>query len=196
LPSTVREAVETEPNAPAGQRLRSSAVAPTEPLGLLRGAVVSADTQRVVRGIVVVLLAALAAVVALLYAAGAQRNSQIQALRDNGVGVRVTVTGCSGLMGGSGSNLAGYSCKGTLTLDGRRYEASIPGDALRERGTTMQAVADRLDPTLISTPRLLAAEHASWTVFVLPTALLVVLLGACAAFVTRTRRVPSTPRGT
>jgi hypothetical protein len=107
--------------------------------------------------------------------AGAQKNSEITRLKDHGVPVTLTVSHCQGLLGGSGSNAAGYACSGTLSLGGRRYNESIPGDMLRAPGAAVRAVAVPGDPPLVSTVNALAAEHASWRVFIVPAVLFVVL---------------------
>ena len=121
---------------------------------------------------------ALTAAVVVLFVAGLQKNAQITLLRDQGVAVEVTVSDCFGLMGGSGSNLTGYECRGTFTLDGHRYDDPIPGGAPYSPGTTLQAVSVPEDPALLSTPRAMAAQQASWRVFVLPVLLLTTL--ACS----------------
>ena len=74
----------------------------------------------------------LAVLVVVFTVAGVHKNSQINRLRHDGVPVTVTVTNCLGLMGGSGSNAAGYSCTGTFTIDGTRYTESLPGTGFRK----------------------------------------------------------------
>ncbi len=148
---------------------------PAEPIMTLRGASVEVDVRRAGRVVVAICLAALAATAVVLFFAGIQKNAQITRLRQHGVAVEVTVSGCLGLMGGSGSNLAGYECKGTFTLAGRRYSDPIPGTVLYPPGARLRAVAVPEDPELLSTPRALATEHTSWRVFILPTVLLVIL---------------------
>ena len=92
----------------------------------------------------------------------------------HGVPVDVTVTGCLGLMGGTGAQAAGYSCTGTYTLDGTQYHQSIPGPGLpcagqhRPRGSPSRAT-----PSCCRRPDQLARQHASWRVFVIPGLLLV-----------------------
>jgi hypothetical protein len=155
---------------------------PGEPVMALRGASVEVDVRRVGHAVVGTFLMALAATVIVLFVAGIQKNAQITRLHRQGVAVEVTVSGCLGLMGGSGSNLAGYECKGTFTLDGHRFSDAIPGSTFYSPGTTLRAVAVPDDPALLSTPRDMATEHSSWRVFVLP-ALLLVILGLIAGAV-------------
>ena len=124
-----------------------------------------------------------------LFVVGAHKNTQINLLRQHGVAVEVTVSGCLGLLGGSGSNAAGYTCRGTFTIDGHRYSEAIPGNTLYPPGARIRAVAVPGDPPLLSTVRAVESGHASWRVFILPTLLLVVLALLGGALVLRRRRV-------
>ncbi|MGO8869817.1 MAG: hypothetical protein ACLQPH_00175 [Acidimicrobiales bacterium] len=173
----------TAPDGPA-----SGAPGPEEPLTNLRGAGVQVDVRRAGRVAVGVTLVALAAVTALLFAAGAKKNAQITELRAHGVPVDATVSGCLGLMGGSGSNLAGYDCSATYTVDGHRYTEGIPGNGLRPVGSRIAGVTVPGDPALFSTPAAVAAEHPSASVFVVPTLLLLVLLPLAGVVLARRRR--------
>jgi hypothetical protein len=158
-----------------------------EPVSTLRGAGVEVDGRLVGRILAGILLVSLAVMVAVMFVAGAQKNAQIDGLRQHGVAVEVTVTRCMGLLGGSGSNAAGYVCSGTFTLDGRRFHGTIPGNTIRDPGTQVRAVTIASDPGLLSTVSGVKTEHASWRVFVLPSALLVVLALLVGAFVLRRR---------
>ena len=149
--------------------------APGQPVSTLRGAAVEVDVRRAGQVFGGLCLLALAATAVVLLVAGFQKNAQITRLHQQGVGLEVKVSGCIGLMGGSGSNAAGYQCRATFTLDGRRYNDAIPGTALYAPNTSLRAIVVPGDPALLSTPRALATEHASSRVFVLPAALLVLL---------------------
>jgi hypothetical protein len=167
----------------------------SEPVTTLRNAKGTADGRRVARALVVVGLIGTTALVAVLFAVGARKNSQISELHDQGVPVTVTVSTCRGLLGGSGSNAAGYACRGTFTLAGHREIQAIPGTTLYPPGATVRAVAVPSDPALFTTAALLAQEEPSANVFIPPAILLVLLLGAIAAVVVRTRG-SSRPRRT
>ena len=164
-------------------------------MATLRGAGVDVDVRRVGRVVVALCLVALAVVAIALFIAGAKKNDQITSLQHHGVAVEVTVTTCLGLLGGSGSNAAGYECKGTFALGGHHYREDIPGNTIRTPGATLRAVAVPGDPPLLSTARAVATDRASWNVFVVPTILLVVLALAGGALVTRRRHLhaPSLP---
>lgn len=159
------------------------------PLTTLRGAGVDIDVRKAGRVVVAICLVALAALVVVLFVAGVHKNAQTNRLRQHGVRVTVTVSGCLGLLGGSGSNSAGYACQGTFTLDGHRYRESIPGNALRPPGTKVRAVAVSGAPPLLSTARAVATDRPSAGVFVVPSILLLTLVVLVGALVFSRRRM-------
>jgi hypothetical protein len=170
----------------AGQTPKDGTLDVSRPaLTTLRGASVEVDARQAARAVIAFCLTALAAVIVTLFVIGIHQNAQITLLRQQGVPVEATVTGCRGLMGGSGSNAAGASCSGTFVLDGRRYSATIPGDTIRAPGTTIRLVTVESDPGLLATAHQVESEHASGRVFILPTVLLVVLAALVAAFALR-----------
>jgi hypothetical protein len=155
------------------------------------------DLRRTARVVVGICLTALVVLAVVLLAAGLHTNSQINRLHHQGVPVSVTVTGCSGLIGGSGSQNAGYVCTGTYVVDGTRYVQTIPGTAVFYRdGTTFQGVVVPSDPKLLSTPAQVAAQHASARVFLLPAVLVLIAVAWGAALVIRRRRHPAGDAGT
>jgi len=164
-----------------------------EPLSTLRGAGGGPGVRQVGRVAAVVGLVALATTVLVLFVAAAHKNDQITTLHRHGVGVEVTVTTCAGLMGGSGSNAAGYACRGTFKLDGVRYEEAVPWASLNPPGTTLRAVTVPGDPALLATVGELRGEHASPRVFIIPALLLGVLVVLLAVLVLKTRRAPRRP---
>jgi hypothetical protein len=113
------------------------------------------------------------------------------------VPVTFTVTGCLGLLGGSGSNAAGYSCRGTYTLDGKLYSGvQLPGDSLHRPGSTVAAIAVPGDPALVSPASIVATEHSSAGAFVLPVVLAAILLLLVAMLLLRRRRRQATGSAT
>jgi hypothetical protein len=181
-----RGPVPEDRSAAAGQADTSSAALTT-----LRGAGVDVNVRRAGRVVVALCLVALAVLVVVLFVAGVHKNDQINRLRAHGVPVTVTVSGCLGLLGGSGSNPAGYACRGTFTLDGHRYSEDIPGNVLRPPGTKVQALAVPDNPPLLSTRHAVATERASASVFVVPAILLAVLVVLVLLAVVLRRRAPS-----
>src|SRR5271155_5237575 len=141
---------------------RNSASDMPEPLTTLRGATVDVDVRRAARVIFVILLTALAAIVVSLFVADANTNAEITSLQRHGVPVKITVTGCDALLGGSGSNAAGYRCRGSFELDGHRYQETLPGDSLYAPGAKVKVIAAENDPGLIATVHQARSERASW----------------------------------
>lgn len=147
-----------------------------EPVTTLRGARVEVDVGRAARVVSGLCLAAIAVTAVILLIAGIQKNQQITSLQQNGVPVGVTVSNCIGLMGGSGTNVAGYACTGTYTVNGHLYKQAIPGTTLHQPGSIIQGVTVPGDPGLLSTPGQVAGDRASWRVFIAPAVLLVGLV--------------------
>jgi hypothetical protein len=157
----------------------------------LRGARVEVDVRRVSRVVLGVCLLCLAVLAVALFVAGADKNAQITELREHGVPVEVTVSKCLGLLGGSGSNEAGYACKGTFTIDGHHFNEAIPGDTFLPPGSSLKAVAAPGDSGLFSTASDVASEHASLRVFIVPTILVVVLALLVGALALKNRSTDS-----
>ncbi|MFZ0665121.1 MAG: hypothetical protein WAM97_05150 [Acidimicrobiales bacterium] len=162
-----------------------------EPLTTLRGARVEADPRRIGQAILVICLVSLAVSVVALYVAGVHQNDQIAALKTQGVRVTETVTGCQGLLGGSGSNPVGYDCEGTFTFNGHTYNDPVPGSQAHDVGAKVVVVADRNNPGLVSSVSQVNGEHTSVSVYVIPTLLLIALVLALGIVITRWRRSAS-----
>ncbi len=175
----------TDPEAPAPSGPPRSS---SEPLTTLRGAGVNYNARKVGQVVVGLCLVTLAVLVVVFTVAAFHRNNQINELHHDGVPVTVTVTKCIGLMGGSGSNPAGYSCSGSFTLHGTQYTEALPGSGFRKIGSTLEATAVPNDPALVSPNSILDSEHASFSVFVLPLILLAVLVLLVALIVLVRRR--------
>jgi hypothetical protein len=144
---------------------------------------------RVVGQVVVGLCLAIVATLAVvLFLSGWHKNAQISSLHQHGVIVEVKVTKCVGLIGGSGSNTTGNSCRGTLTVGGHRYNEAIPGTAFLSVGQHLRVVTVPGDPALLTPVHTLASQHASWSVYIVPAILLVALLLLIALLVFRRRR--------
>ena len=154
----------------------------------LRGATVQIDRRRLTRVLVAIVVAALAVLVVVFTVVGINKNHQIDQLHNQGVAVNVTITSCQGLLGGSGSNGAGYACRGTYGLDGRRYNEQLPGTALHAPGTVIHALAVPGDPALVSPVSVVNTEHSSGTVFILPAVLLVLLVAILIVVLLRATR--------
>ena len=108
----------------------------------------------------------------------AHHNSRATSLKQKGVPVEVTVTGCVALASGTGITQAGFTCRGSYTLAGKSYTEIIGGSAVQlGAGQKVAAVAVRDDPTVIYTASSVQTMHSTWTVYITPAVLLVVLVG-------------------
>jgi len=157
-------------------------------VGTLRGAGVEIDGRRVGRVLIGLVLVTLAVLVIVFTLVGVHQNQQADRLHDDGVPVTFTVSGCLGLLGGSGSNAAGYSCHGSYTLDGHRYDERLPGNDFHRPGSTVPAIAVSGDPALVSPTAMVKTEHSSAGVFVVPLVLLVILVVVVALVLVLRRR--------
>jgi hypothetical protein len=137
------------------------------------------DARRAGRVVVGLILATLATLGIVFIVVGVTKNAQINELKNHGVPVTFVVSKCLGLLGGSGSNAAGYSCQGGYTIDGHRYFENLPGSSNYAPGARVKAISVQSDPALLSTPDIVRSERASASVFILPA----LLLGACALLV-------------
>jgi len=145
---------------------------PSDRIGQLRGAGVQVDGRRVGQVVLGIVLATLAILAVVFTVIGVHTNQQDDRLHSDGVPVTFTVTACMGLLGGSGSNAAGYACHGSYTLDGHRYaDERLPGDSFHRPGSTVAAIAVPGDPALVSPASIVATEHSSAGVFVVPAIL-------------------------
>ena len=150
-------------------------------MAALRGAGVGGvDTRRLGQIVVGLVLLTLVVLVVVFSLVGVHKNQQSDRLRNDGVPVTFTVSSCTGLVGGSGSNPVGYVCHGSYTLNGHTYDEQLPGNDFHRPGSTVASVAVPGDPSLVSPAAMVATEHSSTGVFVVPVilfAILVVLVG-------------------
>jgi hypothetical protein len=166
---------------------RGPADASEGPVSTLRGAGAQVDGRTVAKVGLGLVVATLTVLVIAFVVIGVDKNRQINELRGQAVPVTFTVTSCQGLLGGSGSNGAGYACRGTYHLEGRTYNEPLPGTAYFAPGATVHAVAVPSDPGLVSPVTIVASEHASMRVYVLPVILFAALVLIVGAVVLRRR---------
>ena len=161
---------------------------PDQPVSKLRGAGAAVDARAAGRVALAVVLLTLVVLVVVFTVVGAHKNAQIDELHDQGVPVTFTVDRCIGLLGGSGTNAAGYACTGSYELGGHRYHEPLPGDAYHGSGATVQAIAVPSDPTLVSTAAMVRTDNASARVYILPGVLFAVLAAMVAVLLLARRR--------
>jgi len=174
---------------PTPQRLFEIAESkPAAPVSTLRGARIEIDTTRVGRALLGGVLVILAVLAVVFFVVGAHKNAQINELRQHGESVEVTITKCLGLMGGSGSNSAGYACTGTFHLGGRIFDEAVPGDVLYAPGTRLAATAASNGSGLFAPVGVLAGERSSGTVFIVPGALALAFAALASPWMLKRRR--------
>jgi hypothetical protein len=161
---------------------------PDQPVSTLRGAGAAVDARVAGRVVLAVVLVTLGVLVVVFTVVGQHKNAQIDELHDQGVPVTFTVDRCLGLLGGSGTNAAGYACTGSYELGGHRYHQRLPGNAYNAPGATVRAVAVPSDPTLVSTPAMVRTDHASARVYILPGIIFAVLVALLAVVLLAWRR--------
>ncbi len=175
----------------SSDHLRAGRASPNDDIGgrvgTLRGATVRFDARRLLQVFLGVALGTLAVLVVVFTIAGLHSNDQIDRLHSQGQRVTVTVTGCLGLLGGSGSNAAGYSCRGAYTLGGHSHVEALPGSTFYRPGTRIPALAVPDDPALVSPLAVVNAQQSSASVFILPAVLAAVLVAMVALIVWRLR---------
>src|SRR6202044_1163709 len=110
---------------------------PADRVGQLRGAGVAVDGRRVGQVAIGLVLVTLLVLTIVFTVVGIHTNQQDDRLHNDGAPVTFTGSGCLGLLGGSGSNAAGYSCRGTYALDGKTYSERLPGDSFHRPGSTV-----------------------------------------------------------
>jgi N-acetyltransferase len=135
-------------------------------------------------------LAALAVLVIVLTISAINDNSRANRLRNHGVPVSVTVTGCVAVASGTGETVYGYDCTGTFTVDGHTHSAAIRGNnGSHATGAVIEGVTDPSDPSILSTAAAVSKSHSSWAPFISPAVALVLLIAAVALTIWRIRRL-------
>ncbi len=161
---------------------------PADRVATLRGAGVGGvDTRRLGQIVIGLILATLAVLVVVLTLVGVHKNQQDERLHNDGVPVTFTVSTCTGLVGGSGSNPVGYVCHGSYALNGHTYGEQLPGNDFHRPGSTVPAIAVPGDPALVSPAAMVATEHSSSGVYVVPIILFVILVVLVALVLLRRR---------
>jgi len=157
---------------------------------------VAVSAGSVARGAAIALAVGLLASAGLLLAAGLHQRAQANDLEAHGVHALMTVTGCVGLLGGSGSNAAGYACRGTYRYRGVTYAQAVPGNIRRAPGSMVQVVIASDDPELVSAPGTVALHRSLASLVVIPSLLALGGLGALAPWALRaSRRRVARPSG-
>ena len=121
----------------------------------------------------VIVVVGLLAIAVGLAVAARQSNARADRLRHHGVTVVATVTTCLGELGGSGSNAAGYTCRGRFRLDGTVYDEVLPGSDQRVPGAQLDLVSDPGHPHDLATAAQVASLEPGPGAYGLPVGLAV-----------------------
>jgi hypothetical protein len=133
------------------------------------------------------LIAVMPLVVAIAFVSAANDNARIERLKNHGLPVMVTVTGCVGNIGGSGSNAAGYTCRGEYRVNGVTYREVIGSKTtLTSAGSEVKGVADPARPSTVEVASAVATSSTSFSVYFVPS-LLALLVVSLAVFLSRRR---------
>ncbi len=157
-------------------------------IGSLRGVRVKrVEPGRVLRVGAVLVIVVLAVSAVVLTISAAHGSARQEKLRQHGVGVQATITGCVGISSGIAMAIEYWECRATYSLGGRHFNEVIRGSrANLTTGQTVPAVAVPGDPTLLSTPAAAAEKHSSWSPYIAP-----IILGALAVIILLTLVVSS-----
>jgi hypothetical protein len=162
----------------------------------LRGASVAGSGRRVGQIALGSFLAIAAVLLVVGFISASNDQARISRLRSSGIPVTVTVAGCIGNLGGSGSNGAGYTCHGSYVVQGRTYHEVIGGEAAYvETGRRLSGVADPSQPSTVVLANSVAqpsSSTGSYVLLVLLTVAYLALLGYVAFRVLHARREPAT----
>ena len=135
-------------------------------------------------------LVVLAAFIVVSFISAINANSAIERMKTHGVPVAVTVGDCIGNIGGSGSNSAGFTCRGSYEVAGVAFHEVIGSmSTFSKSGTIVSGVAD---PNRHSTVELATAvrETSPSATAYIPSVVLAALLGALILLLRRRARRP------
>jgi len=116
-------------------------------------------------------------------------NARIERMKSHGIPVTVTVVDCNGNIGVSGSNAAGYTCRGDYSVGGTTYHELICSmTTFSAVGSAMRAVVDPSRHSTVALASSLKASAASSGVYVAPGVLTFVLVALTLALLRVARR--------
>jgi len=121
--------------------------------------------------------------------------SRIERLRTHGISVEARITNCSGLIGGSGSNSAGYTCTASYRIGTETFHSVVGGlSTFQPTGTSTSVVADPNNHGAIELASVAKSDQFSITSVILPAVLALLFFGDVAWQILRRRRrkIPTT----
>jgi hypothetical protein len=137
-------------------------------------------------------LVVFAAIIVVSFLSATNDNARIDRMKLRGIPVTVIVTSCVGNIGGSGSNVTGYTCRGTYTLGSTHYREIIGSMSnFAVPGTSERALVDPSRHSTLELSSAVRASTASPKKYVAP-GLLGLVLVALALALWRVARRPGT----
>ena len=176
-------------DATSERQAAPSRISSSEPAASLRGATSPGVARRkwLIAAAACLVLAALA-VAASAISAG-RDNARIDRLKNHGITVTVTVSACRGNLGGSGSNVVDYTCRGTYRVAGETYHEVIASlSRSRPSGSTVRGIVDPSQHSYVVLASALDGTSSSLAVFVIPALLATGLLAVAWALLRLVRR--------
>ena len=179
-----------KPGTVDAERLEGAEASSPVRVASLRGATANGVGRRTKLAFASLGLAVLLVVLVVSFLSVANDHARTERLKEHGVGVGVTVTNCTGNIGGSGSNGAGFTCRGTYALGGERFHERIGAKTtFSAPGTVLRGVVDPSHHgTVVLASAVKASSTSSWAYATLAI-LSLIYLSLVVAFVRAVRRV-------
>jgi hypothetical protein len=170
-------------------------VAPEEAPSYVRGGGgLPTSTGRVLRVVLATIVISLLGVTIGLAIEAAHHQSRTQRLHDHGVPVTITVTGCLGLVSGTGITPSTYICHGSFTLDGRRYDEPIhESPDLLTVGHHFAGVDDAGSPSDLTLAGSVGSAQSTWQIYANTVWLAIASLVVAGIGLLLLRRAPRAP---
>ncbi|MCU1364018.1 MAG: hypothetical protein JWM55_1846 [Acidimicrobiaceae bacterium] len=168
-----------------------------ERVASLRGAQAASLGRRFWLRAATVGLVAFAVALALSFASTLNDHARLDRMKAHGVPVVVTVSNCVGNMGGSGSSVAGYVCRGTYDLGGVTYHEIISSmTTFASRGSHVAAIADPSQRGYVALASAVksATSAAAFVVLIILTVALLILVALMIRIRRRVRSDDAPPR--
>lgn len=158
----------------------------------LRGAQAASIGRRFWLRAATVGLVIFAVALGLSFASALNDHARIDRMKAHGVPVTVTISNCVGNMGGSGSNVAGYVCRGTYAVEGVKYNEIISSmTTFAPPGSHVHAIADPSQHGYIALASAIKNATPSAAAFVVVIILAVVFVFLVALLFRLRRRATS-----
>jgi hypothetical protein len=123
------------------------------------------------------------------FLSAANDNARIDRMQTRGIPVIVTVTNCIGDIGGSGSNVSGYTCHGDYSLGSSTYHEIIGAmSALAASGAKVRGIVDPSQHGTVELASAVKRSSASSNRYIAPSLLSVVLVALALALLRIARR--------